>query len=219
MNRISFRRFGVILRRLSPLDRIVLAIVVLYAAFRVIGAFGRAVPFTSFFGFLTFLAALYFAVRLLPWIRTKLLWGLRSRLIVAYVFIAVVPVVLLLAMAGVAAYLLHLQFGAHLLSDHLGDRISTISTDTDAISDAIEMEASKGGPIDDSILARRAVAGPIAAARASGLDLHVFVNRGRQLVGNGTPSLFRPCGIRGQIMACNGGEQTRRQRCRCHLRG
>ncbi len=185
MNRVTSRRFGVALRRLSPLDFVALAIVVLYVVLRVVRAFGRALPFTSFLGFLAFVAVLYFAVRMLPWIRTKLLWRLRSRLVVAYVFIAVVPVVLLLAMAGVAAYLLHLQFGAHLLSDHLGDRISTIATDTDAISDAIELAASKGDAADDSMLARPGIANLISAARASGLDLRVLVNRGRHLVRNG----------------------------------
>ncbi len=158
MNRISSRRFGVVLRRLSPLDFVALAIVVLYVVLRVARAFGRAIPFTSFLGFLTFVALLYFAVRLLPWIRTKLLWRLRSRLVVAYVFIAVVPVVLLLAMVGVAAYLLYLQFGAHLLNDDLEDRISTIVVDTTPYPDAVQLEAAQGGAADDPMLSRPGVA-------------------------------------------------------------
>ncbi len=174
-----------VLRRLSPLDFVALAIVVLYVVLRVARAFGRVLPFTSFLGFLAFVAVLYFAVRLMPWVRTKLLWRLRSRLVVAYVFIAVVPVVLLLAMVVAAAYLLHLQFGAHLLSDHLDDRISTIATETDSISDAIEMAVSKGASVDDSLLARPGVADLISATRGSDVDLRVFLNRGKTLVGNG----------------------------------
>ena len=58
-------------------------------------------------------------VRLIPWFRTKFMWTLRNRLIVAYVFIAVVPVILLLSMAGLATYGLYLQLGAHVFQDDL----------------------------------------------------------------------------------------------------
>ena len=49
--------------------------------------------------------AVYFVVRLFPWIRRRVLWSLRNRLIVAYLFMAVVPVVLLVTMIGIATYL------------------------------------------------------------------------------------------------------------------
>jgi len=131
----SLRRLAVLLRRLSPLDRIALAIVALYLLFPAARLLGIEPPFARFLGFLVFLALIYFAVRVLPWVRSQLLWRLRNRLIVAYVFIAVVPVVLLIAMVGVASYLLYLQFGAHLLHDHLNEQIATIGTDLDALSD------------------------------------------------------------------------------------
>jgi sigma-B regulation protein RsbU (phosphoserine phosphatase) len=186
MNRISFRRWGVVLRRLSPLDRIALAIVILYVVFRVSRAFGRAIPFTSLLGFLSFLAALYFAVRLLPWVRTKLLWRLRSRLIVAYVFIAVVPVVLLIAMVGLALYLFCLQFGAHLLNDGLESKIHTIVVDTDAIANAVQLEAARGASPDEKILSRPGVADLISAERVQWPELRVFLNRGQRLANSET---------------------------------
>jgi len=175
------------LRRLSPLDWISLAVLLLYILLRVLAALGRPIPFTSFVGFLVFLAVLYFAIRILPWVRTQLLWRLRSRLIVAYLFIAVVPVVLLLAMAAVGGYLLYLQFGAHLLSDQLNDRISTIATDTDAISDAIEATGAKGGAsIGEGVLTHPGISGLLSAARDRGMDLQVFLDRGQQLLKPGT---------------------------------
>jgi len=73
MTRFSLRRFSVALRRLSPTDRIALGVAILYVILKVIGAFGHPVPLTSFAGFLTFLAVIYFFIRLLPWIRTSLL--------------------------------------------------------------------------------------------------------------------------------------------------
>ncbi|MGA7028421.1 MAG: hypothetical protein WBY24_07210, partial [Candidatus Acidiferrales bacterium] len=96
MNRLSPRRLFVFLRHITPLDRVALVVIALYVAVRVIAAFGEPVPLSGFIGFLGFLAAIYILVRLVPWFRTKFMWTLRNRLIVAYVFIAVVPVILLL---------------------------------------------------------------------------------------------------------------------------
>jgi sigma-B regulation protein RsbU (phosphoserine phosphatase) len=191
MNRISSRRFGVVLRRLSPLDRIALAIVILYVVFRVARAFGRAIPFTSFLGFLAFVAVLYFVVRLMPWVRTKLLWRLRSRLVVAYVFIAVVPVILLLSMVGLGAYSLYLQLGAHLLQDDLQERVSTVSAEGDAIAGAIQQEIAHGAPAtEEGVMSHPAVTSLITAARELTPNLRVELNRGEELLRLGGGSHF-----------------------------
>jgi phosphoserine phosphatase RsbU/P len=182
MNRISARRMGVFLRRLSPLDRMALALLILYLLFRSIERLWRSIPFPTVFGFLAFLAALYLAVRLLPYLRTRLLWRLRNRLIVAYVFIAVVPVVLLLAMAGAASYLLYLQLGAHLLRDHLEERISRVASYTDAISDEVETQAGQGAHLDPDILSRPRIATLLEAQRLASPHFRVFLNRGQQLL-------------------------------------
>ena len=179
------------MRRLSPLDRIALAIVILYVVFRVARAFGRTIPFTPFLGFLAFVAVLYFAVRLLPWVRTKLLWRLRSRLVVAYVFIAVVPVVLLLSMVGLGAYSLYLQLGAHLLQDDLQERISTVSAEGDAIAGAIQQEIAHGAPAtEEGVMSHPAVTSLIAAARELTPNLRVELNRGEELLRLGGGSHF-----------------------------
>src|SRR6516164_2702379 len=44
------------------------------------------------------------------WLRTKILWRLRNRLIVTYVFIGVIPTLLLVAMAFATIYLFAGQF-------------------------------------------------------------------------------------------------------------
>ena len=98
----------------------------------------------QFLGFLSFLAVIYLVVRLIPWFRTQVMWPLRNRLIVAYVFIAVVPVILLLSMAGVAMYGLYLQLGAHLLHDDLQNHVDAISANTDALIAAVRQEIAKG---------------------------------------------------------------------------
>src|ERR1700685_3617972 len=127
----------------------------LYALMRIVLVFRPTIPFAGFLGFLAFLAAVYLFVRLIPWLRGRFMWTLRNRLIVTYVFIAVVPVVLLLSMAGLATYGLYLQLGAHLFHDDLQQRISTIAADADALAGAIEMEAARGAePNNEKILQR-----------------------------------------------------------------
>ena len=175
------------MRRLSPTDAIALAIVVLYIVLKTVAAFGRQLPLTSFVGFLAFLAAaIYFVFRILPWIRTGLLWRLRNRLIVAYVFIAVVPVILLVSMAGLSIYLFYLQLGAHRLRDGLDERINAIAADTDAVSDAIQTQLASGMPADNALFKRPPLATVIAAERRMWPDLQVFLNQGERLIRPGT---------------------------------
>src|SRR5436309_15703774 len=49
-------------------------------------------------GFLTFLAVVLFSILAFRWLKSRVLWRLRNRLIVTYVFIGVIPAVLLVAM-------------------------------------------------------------------------------------------------------------------------
>ncbi len=104
MNRFTLRRSFAFLRRLSPLDRIAITVLIIYVLMHLAAWAGRAIPLTGFVGFLSFLAVAFLLVRLIPWFRTTFMWTLRNRLIVAYVFIAVVPVILLLTMVGVGSY-------------------------------------------------------------------------------------------------------------------
>ena len=55
--------------------------------------------------FLVFDAAVLFSILAFRWLKRKLLWRLRNRLIVTYVFIGVIPAVLLVAMAIITIYL------------------------------------------------------------------------------------------------------------------
>ena len=99
----AIARMRAFTRRLTPVDAGALGIIALFVLARIARALGLAVPLLGLLDYLFILALIYFAFRLTPWVRSQLLWSLRNRLIVAYVFIAVVPVVLLLTMAGIAA--------------------------------------------------------------------------------------------------------------------
>ena len=179
------------LRKTSPLDRVALAILLLSLIVRLVGALGQQVPYSGLLGFFSFLAIIYLIIRLIPWFRTQVMWPLRNRLIVTYVFIAVVPIILLFSMAGVGLYGLYLQLGAHLLHDDLQARINTVAADADAFAAAIQQETTKGlSPQDESILSKPDVVRLLAAERTESPDLEVYLNRGKHLVEKGDGQRF-----------------------------
>jgi phosphoserine phosphatase RsbU/P len=188
---ISSRRFFVWLRKTSPLDRVALAILALSIVVRLASALGLQVPYSGLLGFLSFLAIIYLIIRLIPWFRTQVMWPLRNRLIVAYVFIAVVPIILLFSMAGVGLYGLYLQLGAHLLHDDLQARINTVAADADAFAAAIQQEAEKGAALqDESMLSKPDVVQLLAAEQIESPDLRLYLNRGKRLVEKGDGHRF-----------------------------
>ena len=79
-------------------------------------------PVLKFVKFVGVLAGLYLAYRVLAWGRNRLLWSLRNRLIVAGLFIAVVPVVLLVVLASRSASILYSQLAAYLLYEDVQRR-------------------------------------------------------------------------------------------------
>jgi phosphoserine phosphatase RsbU/P len=110
-------------RRLSGIDIAALIIFVLGAAATIMGM-GGGIP--NFLKFLAVLALFYFLFRFIGWWRSRLLWSLRNRLIVAYVFIAVVPILLILTLGVLAGRILYSQLGAYLLYEDIHARINTL---------------------------------------------------------------------------------------------
>ena len=127
-------------RGAAPADWVALAIVGIALLVRVPAALGHELAHTGFLTFLGLIAAAYLLVRLIIIARRTLLWRLRNRLIVAYIFIAVVPILLLFIMFGFAGYLLELQIGAHLLRDDLKQRENMIAADAAAIAGVVGRE-------------------------------------------------------------------------------
>jgi sigma-B regulation protein RsbU (phosphoserine phosphatase) len=69
--------------------------------------------------FIVFVFAACGCLMLLRWVRRQLMWRLRNRLIVTYVFIGVIPIVLLVAMALLAGYLFAGQFATYVAMSDL----------------------------------------------------------------------------------------------------
>ena len=167
MNENSRRGLWPSMSRPSPLDRIAFAILAIYAIERLAMHWGANPPLRALIGFLGFAAIVYFAIRLLRWVRERALWSLRNRLIVAYIFMAVVPVLLLLGMIGIAAYLLELQIGAHLLRDDLQEHISLISSYRNAIAAALEREPGPPVSVPRAGLANSVAGAPVLSPAAA----------------------------------------------------
>ncbi len=125
-------------RRSSVFDRISLLLVLTEVLWWFFGRMGlRSAP-PGFLTFLFFLAAAYLLIRVLLLWRTQLLWSLRNRLVVAYLFIAVVPVLLLLTLALLSAQILYSQLGAYLLYEDLRRRTEMMADAAEHISAAEE---------------------------------------------------------------------------------
>ena len=101
---------GLTMRRIVALSMLALDVVLI--------ATGRGGPLPVV---LTFALFVWGAWRLmkLAFRRTRLIWQLRNRLIVTYVFIAVVPITLILALVFVAGYLLTGEVSAYLIGNSL----------------------------------------------------------------------------------------------------
>ena len=110
--------------RLSWLDVVCSAIVALGLLVALLGSNGKV---SSFLEFLAVVAGVYLVARFIGWWRSRLLWSLRNRIYVAYLFVAVVPIVSIVILVVLAARILYSQLGAYLLYEDIHQRIELIA--------------------------------------------------------------------------------------------
>ncbi|HEV2348672.1 MAG TPA: SpoIIE family protein phosphatase [Terriglobia bacterium] len=70
--------------------------------------------------------AFYYLYRMVKLFKQKLLWRLRRRLAVTYVFIAVVPIFLILFLVALGTWLVNSQFASYLVASKLRDRAAVL---------------------------------------------------------------------------------------------
>ncbi len=78
--------------------------------------------------FLTFISAVLLMVLGLGWVRRRLMWRLRNRLIVTYVFIGVIPVLLLFSMGFIAAMLFAGQFAIYVANSDIASELKALES-------------------------------------------------------------------------------------------
>ncbi len=82
------------------------------------------------------------------WIRKRLMWRLRNRLMVTYIFIGVIPVLLLLTMGLVGGELLAGQFATFLATSDLQRRIDSLDTATSTLANTLAHRLKQNADID-----------------------------------------------------------------------
>jgi phosphoserine phosphatase RsbU/P len=96
--------------------------------------------------FLFFDAAVLFAIAAFRWLRRRVLWRLRNRLIVTYVFIGVIPVVLLVAMAVIGIYLFAGQFASFVVTSEINSQLRSMQAVNAAVGNELAARIEKGEP-------------------------------------------------------------------------
>ena len=84
--------------------------------------------------FITYVFVCCLFLRGMRWVRKELMWRLRNRLIVTYVFIGVIPIVLLLSMVLLAGYLFAGQFATYIALADLDTELKHLTADNNALA-------------------------------------------------------------------------------------
>ena len=104
--------------------------------------------------FLSALAIVLLAIAAFRWLRTQLLWRLRNRLIVTYVFIGVIPVFLLVMISLITLYLLAGQFASFVVTSDIATHLRGMESADRTIAHHLAIQISSGGKLDAEIIAR-----------------------------------------------------------------
>lgn len=81
---------------------------------------------TGWVVFLSVVAIALFCVLAAKWLSSRLLWRMRNRLLVTYVFIGVIPLILLVSLAGLALYLFSGQFATYIVTSKLDAELKSL---------------------------------------------------------------------------------------------
>jgi sigma-B regulation protein RsbU (phosphoserine phosphatase) len=95
-------------------------------------------------GFLAFLAGVLFFILGFRWVKRRILWRLRNRLIVTYVFIGVIPAVLLVVMAGLTLYGLGGQFAVFVIRSEINSQLRSLEAVNAAVSNELAARLERG---------------------------------------------------------------------------
>jgi len=94
--------------------------------------------------FLIYLAIVLFMILGFRWLRRRILWRLRNRLIVTYVFIGVIPAVLLIAMALITLYGLAGQFAVFVVTSEVHAQLRSLEAVNAAVMNELAARLERG---------------------------------------------------------------------------
>jgi phosphoserine phosphatase RsbU/P len=130
----------------------------LYALEKFLGLFAHAwvAHLGGWVEFLAFFAAVLFFILAFRWVKRRILWRLRNRLIVTYVFIGVIPAVLLVAMALITLYGLGGQFAVFVVTSEIHAQLRSLEAVNAAVTNELAARIERGeNPTAESLAGLR----------------------------------------------------------------
>jgi len=94
--------------------------------------------------FLTFCSGLIFFILAFRWVRRRILWRLRNRLIVTYVFIGVIPAALLIGMGLITLYGLGGQFAVFVVTSEIHSQLRSLEAVNAAVTNELAARLERG---------------------------------------------------------------------------
>ncbi len=123
--------------------------VVLAVAHRIVLLLGKSgAVLGGWVTFLSLVSAFLFSLLGLRIVREKLLWRLRNRLIVTYVFIGVIPLILLITLAGTAFYLFAGQFATFIVTTGVQSELRSLQAANSAMAHEFAARVDQGAAGD-----------------------------------------------------------------------
>src|SRR5262252_1092900 len=128
--------------------------IVLFALEKLLGLFSTwGQHLGGWVSFLTFLACVLFFILAFRWVKRRILWRLRNRLIVTYMFIGVIPAVLLIAMGIITLYGLGGQFAVFVVTSEKDAQLRSLAAVNDTISNELASHLERGEkPVPESLI-------------------------------------------------------------------
>jgi sigma-B regulation protein RsbU (phosphoserine phosphatase) len=128
--------------------------VVLFAFEKLLGLFSLSwgEHLGGWVSFLTFLAGVLFFILGFRWVKRRILWRLRNRLIVTYMFIGVIPAVLLVAMGLITLYGLGGQFAVFVVTSETDAQLRSLAAVNATVSSELAAHLERGEkPVPESL--------------------------------------------------------------------
>jgi sigma-B regulation protein RsbU (phosphoserine phosphatase) len=128
--------------------------VVLFALEKLLGLFSLSwgEHLSGWVSFLTFLAGVLFFILGFRWVKRRILWRLRNRLIVTYMFIGVIPAVLLVAMGLITLYGLGGQFAVFVVTSETDAQLRSLAAVNATVSSELAAHLERGEkPVPESL--------------------------------------------------------------------
>jgi sigma-B regulation protein RsbU (phosphoserine phosphatase) len=130
--------------------------------------------------FLTVLGCVLLILLGARWASARLLWRMRTRLVVTYAFIGVIPLILLVLLAGLGFYLFAMQFAAYIVTSRLELQLRSLEVSNARIATQIASSVNTGDRDTLSLIA--------ASSQRANHEVYAWIDKDLILNRSGAPA-------------------------------